>query len=385
MPRPVPKRSRKAGLPPGTPVYVGERKSETTCLMLLHYNEQRAIEQEIKTVEESNVWRDTPGVSWISVAGLPEAEQLVKFGNAFGLHPLVLEDILNTDQRPKFEDYGEYLYIVLRRLGNGTSADEISTEQISLILGHNLVISFLESDSGIFNVVKERIVSNRGRIRKFGADYLAYALMDTVVDNYFAVFEKLGERIEIIQDGLVSRPTSGSLEALHSLKREMLFLRKSVWPLREVVSGLQRGDSPLIQKEMGLYLRDIYDHTIQVIDTVETYRDMLSGMMDIYLSSLSIRLNEVMKVLTIIATIFMPLSFIVGIYGMNFHYMPELGWRWGYPVVLLGMAVIAGGDGCVFPPEKVGIEVSAQAFERRLWMSSAQTKDGGLSSTSDSA
>ncbi len=343
MLRPVPKRSRKAGLPPGTPVYIGEHKSVPTRLMLLHYNEERAIEQEIRTIEESNAWRDTPGVSWINVVGLPEAEQLAQFGKAFGLHPLVLEDILNTDQRPKLEDYGEYLYIVLRRLGHSTSSDEISIEQISLILGHNLVVSFLESDSGVFNVVKERIVSNRGRIRKFGADHLAYALMDTVVDNYFAVFEKLGERIETLQDGLVSRPTSASLQALHSLKRELLFLRKSVWPLREVVSGLQRCDSPLVQKETGLYLRDMYDHTIQVIDTVETYRDMLSGMMDIYLSSLSIRLNEVMKVLTIIATIFMPLSFIVGIYGMNFHYMPELGWHWGYPTVLLVMAIIAGG------------------------------------------
>ncbi len=343
MSQPAQKRSRKAGLPPGTPVYIGERKSETTRLTLLHYNEQRTMEQEIKTVEESNALRDTPGVSWINVTGLHEAERLAQFGKAFGLHPLVLEDILNTDQRPKLEDYGEYLYIVIKMLGNENQTSAITTEQISIILGRNLVISFLESDSGIFNAVKERLLGSRGRICKLGADYLAYALMDTVVDNYFGIFEKLGERIETLQDGLVSRPTPASLQALHALKREMLFLRKSVWPLREVVSGLQRGDSPLVQKETWLYLRDVYDHTIQVIDTIETYRDMLSGMMDIYLSSLSIRLNEVMKVLTIIATIFMPLTFIVGIYGMNFHFMPELGWRWGYPLVLLLMAVIAGG------------------------------------------
>lgn len=343
MPRSAPQRSRKAGLPPGTPVHIGERKSETTRLTLLHYNAQRAVEQEIKTVEEGNALRDTPGVSWINVTGLHEAERLAEFGKALGLHPLVLEDIVNTEQRPKLEDYGEYLYIVLKRLGNGTPGNEITTEQISLILGHNLVVSFLESDSGVFNGVKDRILNNRGRIGQLGADYLAYALMDTVVDNYFGIFEKLGERIESLQDGLVSRPTPTSLQTLHALKREMLFLRKSVWPLREVVSGLQRGDSPLIQKETWLYLRDVYDHTIQVIDTIETYRDMLSGMMDIYLSSLSIRLNEVMKVLTIIATIFMPLTFIVGVYGMNFHNMPELGWRWGYPLVLLLMAAIAGG------------------------------------------
>ncbi len=343
MPRPVQKRSRKAGLPPGTPVHIGERKSATTRLTLLHYNEQRAVEQEIKTVDEAQALRSSPGVSWINVTGLHEVELLAQFGSAFGLHPLVLEDVLNTDQRPKLEDYGEYLYIVIKRLGNGNQTNEITTEQISLILGQNLVISFLESDSGVFNGVKERILKNPARMGKMGADYLAYALMDTVVDNYFAIFEKLGERIEALQDSLIARPAPETLRALNALKREMLYLRKSVWPLREVVSGLQRADSPLIQKATGLYLRDVYDHTIHVIDTIETFRDMLSGMLDIYLSSLSIRLNEVMKVLTIIATIFMPLTFIVGVYGMNFHHMPELGWRWGYPLVLLVMAVIAGG------------------------------------------
>jgi len=341
MSRLAPKRSRKAGLPPGTPVHLGERKSETTRLTLLHYDEQHAVEQEVKTAHECLALRDTPGVSWINITGLHEVETLAQFGDAFGLHPLVLEDILNTDQRPKLEDYGEYLYIVIKRLGNGAPANEISTEQISLILGHNLVISFLESDSGVFNVVKDRILNNRGRIRQLGADYLVYTLMDAVVDNYFAIFETLGERIEVLQETIISRPIPASLQTLHALKRELLFLRKSVWPLREVVSGLQRGDSTLIHKDTWFYLRDVYDHTIHVIDTIETYRDMLASMMDIYLSSLSIRLNEVMKVLTIIATIFMPLTFIVGLYGMNFHHMPELGWRWGYPLVLLVMAGIA--------------------------------------------
>ena len=343
MSRLAPKRSRKAGLPPGTPVHLGERKSDTTRLTLLHYDEQRAVEQEMKTAQECLALRDSPGVSWINITGLHEVETLAQFGDAFGLHPLVLEDVLNTDQRPKLEDYGEYLYIVIKRLGNGAPANEISTEQISLILGHNLVISFLESDSGVFNVVKDRILNNRGRIRRLGADYLAYTLMDAVVDNYFAIFEKLGERIEILQETIISRPTPASLQTLHALKRELLFLRKSVWPLREVVSGLQRGDSTLIHKDTWFYLRDVYDHTIHVIDTIETYRDMLASMMDIYLSSLSIRLNEVMKVLTIIATIFMPLTFIVGLYGMNFQHMPELSWRWGYPLVLLVMAGVTAG------------------------------------------
>ena len=342
MPRHAPKRSRKAGLPPGTLMYTGERRSEPTRLWLLRYDEQQAHAQELNTVEEYEAARAGPGICWINVTGLQDVERLAQFGKAFGLHPLVLEDILNTDQRAKLEDYGDYLYIVLKRL-SCDAADDVAAEQVSLILGRNLVISFLESDSGVFNALKERILENRGRLRKLGADYLSYALLDTIVDNYFAIFESLGERIEALQDGLISRPTPASLQTLQTLKREMLYLRKSVWPLREVLSGLQRGDSPLVQKDTWIYLRDVYDHTIQVIDTVETYRDMLSGMLDIYLSSLSIRLNEVMKVLTIIATIFMPLTFIAGVYGMNFHYMPELGWRWGYPLVLLVMAVIAGG------------------------------------------
>lgn len=343
MPRLVPKRSRKAGLPPGTLVHLGERKSETMRLTWLRYDESHAEEKEIKTAEESLGFPDGPGVSWINVTGLHEVERLAPFGQAFGLHPLVLEDILNTEQRPKLEDYGEYMYVVLRKLDNDTSSDEVATEQISLILGRNVVISFLESDSGIFNVVKERILNNRGRIRKLGADYLVYALMDEVVDNYFAIFERLGERIETLQEILLSKPTPESLRSLHALKRAMLFLRKSIWPLREVISGLQRGDSLLIQKDTWLYLRDVYDHTIHVIDTIETYRDMLSSMLDIYLMSLSNRMNEIMKVLTIITTIFMPLSFIAGVYGMNFQYMPELNRPWGYPLVLLLMAVVAGG------------------------------------------
>jgi len=336
----MPKRSRKAGLPPGTPVHIGERKSETTRLMLLYYDEREAVEKQIEAVEECLAFRDRPGVTWINVSGMHDVARLERLGNTLGLHPLVIEDILSTDQRPKTENYSEYLYIVLKSLGGD---QEIAAEQISLILGHGFVISFLESDSGIFNGVRDRLIKNPAHYAKSGADYLAYALMDTVVDNYFVIFEKFGDRIEALQEVLIARPEPENLRELNVLKQEVLYLRKSVWPLREVVSTLQRGDSPLVQKSTGLYLRDLYDHTIHVIDTLETYRDMLSGMMDIYLSSLSIRLNEVMKVLTIIATIFMPLSFIVGIYGMNFRYMPELGWRWGYPLVLLLMTAIAAG------------------------------------------
>jgi magnesium transporter len=274
------------------------------------------------------------------VDGLHQVEILEKLGECYGLHPLVLEDILNTDQRPKTEDYGEYIYIVLKMLDYNDKSNEIEPEQMSLILGPNFVFSFQEREGDTFNPIRERIRNNKGRIRKMGADYLAYTLLDSIVDNYFIILEKLGEKIEFLEEKLVTRPTPETLQVIHYLKREMISFRKAVWPLREVVSGLERGEASLIKEATRIYLRDVYDHTIQTIDTIETYRDMVSGMLDIYLSSVSNRLNSVMKVLTIIATIFMPLTFLAGVYGMNFKYMPELEWRWGYPVTWLIMAGI---------------------------------------------
>jgi len=215
--------------------------------------------------------------------------------------------------------------------------NETITEQVSLILGSNYIISFQEDEGDVFDPIRERIRSDRGRIRKMGADYLTYSLIDAIVDNYFLVLEKIGEKIEDIEDELVKNPTPEVLQSIHHLKRELIFLRKSVWPLREVISKLERWESPLIDKSIDIYLRDVYDHTIQVIDALETFRDMLSGMLDIYLSSVSNRMNEVMKVLTIIATIFIPLTLIAGIFGMNFRFMPELQWQWSYPLVLLVM------------------------------------------------
>jgi len=340
MPKPVKKRSKKAGLPPGTLVHIGEKKSEKTKITILDYDELHVQEKEIRTVDECLPFKDEPTVTWINVDGLHQVEILEKLGEGFGLHPLVLEDILNTDQRPKMEDYGDYMYIVLKLLYHNDKSNEIAAEQISLILGSNFVISFQEKEGDVFNPIRERIRNGKGRMRKMGADYLAYALLDSVVDNYFIILEKLGEKIEFLEEELVTNPTPKTLQTLHSLKREMIFLRRSVWPLREVISGLERGELSLIKENTVIYLRDVYDHTIQVIDTIETFRDMLSGMLDIYLSSISNRLNAVMKVLTIIATIFMPLTFIAGIYGMNFQYMPELEWRWGYPLVLLIMLAI---------------------------------------------
>lgn len=341
MPKLIKKRSKKAGLPPGTLVHIGEKKAEMLKISVMDYDEAHFQEREIKTIEECFAFKNAPTVTWINIDGLHQVEILEKLGECYGFHPLVLEDILNTDQRPKMEDYGDYLYIVLRMLNYNDKSSEIETEQVSLILGPNFVFSFQEKEGDVFDPVRERIRNGKGRIRKMGADYLAYALLDSIVDNYFMIMEKLGETIEFLEEELVTQPVPETLQTIHQLKRELIFLRKAVWPLREVISGLERGELVLVKETTRIYLRDVYDHTIQVIDTIETFRDMISGMLDIYLSSVSNRLNSVMKVLTIIATIFMPLTFIAGIYGMNFKFMPELEWQWGYPMVWLLVVVIS--------------------------------------------
>ncbi len=340
MPRLIKKRSKKAGLPPGTLVHIGEQKAEEVTITVIDYDEARFQEEEIKTVEECFPFKDKPTVTWINVDGIHQVEVLELLGDCFGLHPLVLEDILNTDQRPKMEDFGDYIFVVLKTFSYNDQSDELEPEQISLILGPSFVMSFQEREGDVFNPIRERIRSSKGRIRRMGADYLAYALLDSIVDHYFIVLEQVGEEVEFLEEELVTNPTPETLQTIHNLKRDMIFLRKSVWPLREVIGALERGELSLIRESTGIYLRDVYDHTIQVVDTIETFRDMISGMLDIYLSSVSNRMNEVMKVLTIIATIFIPLTLIAGIYGMNFQYMPELGWRWGYPVVWLVMLVI---------------------------------------------
>ena len=344
MPRFIKKVSKTIGLSPGALVHVGKKKIERARIRLIDYDEARLQEKEPKTVEECFPFKDLPAVTWVNVDGLHDIRIMEKIGKHFGLHPLVLEDILNTEQRPKVEDFDDYIFVVLKMLYYDETDGEIRAEQISIILGSDFVLSFQETVGDIFNPLRDRIRQAKGRVRKMGPDYLAYNLLDAIVDNYFVVLEKLGEQIEGMEEELVTNPTPETLQRIHNLKREMIFLRKSVWPLREVVSRLERGESKLIHESTGIYLRDVYDHTIQVIDTVETYRDMLSGMLDIYLSSISNRMNQVMKVLTIIATIFIPLTFVAGIYGMNFEYMPELKWHWFYPkafwLVILGIAAL---------------------------------------------
>jgi len=334
------RRSKRIGLPPGTLIHVGEKKTERVRITVMNYDKDQFEEKQIKTVEECFPLKDKPTVTWINIDGVHETEVIKKIGKHFDLHPLTLEDIVDTRQRPKIEDFEDYLLMVLKMLYHDERQDDIRAEQMSVILGSNFVISFQEREGDVFNPVRERIRTGKGRIRKMGADYLAYALIDTIVDNYFMIPEKLGEKIESMEEELVTNPTPETLQTIHNLKRKLIFLRKLIWPLREIVSGLQRTESTLIHESTDIYLRDVYDHTVQVIDTIETSRDILSGMLDIYLSSISNRMNQIMKVLTIIATIFMPLTFIAGIYGMNFRYMPELEWYWAYPLILGTMIVI---------------------------------------------
>jgi len=342
MSRLVKKRSKKVGAPPGTLIHIGTLKPGDTKIELIEYDDGHLEKRQLPSLEACPLPKPGPAVTWINVDGVSQVEVLQHFGSCFGIHPLVLEDILATDQRPKAEDYDSYLYVVLKMLTLDEKTGEIRAEQLSVILGEHYLLSFQEGLEGdVFGPVRARLKNEKSRLRVTGPDYLLHALLDVIVDNYFLVLEKLAERIEGIEDELIENPTTATVQGIYRLKREMLFLHKVVWPLREVVGSLQRRDSQLIQDATVIYLRDLYDHTIQVVDTLETLRDMLSGMLDIYLSSVSNRLNEVMKVLTIIATIFMPLTFLAGLYGMNFKHMPELEWRYGYLALLVVMAAIA--------------------------------------------
>jgi len=335
------KTARKVGLPPGTLVQVEEKKAEKVRISLIEYDEAQFQEKEATTIEECFPFKDKSSVTWINIDGIHQADILEKIGAHFGIHPLVLEDIMNPEQRPKIEDFENYIYVIAKMIYFDDRKNDIEAGQLSIILGPNFIISFQEKKGDIFNPVRDRIRKARGRIRKMKPDYLAYALLDTIVDHYFIVLEKLGGKIADMEEELVAKPTPETLQSIYTLKRELIFLRKSIWPLREVVNVLERGEPSLIHKSTVIYLRDIYDHTIQVIDTVETFRDMVSGVLDIYLSSVSNRMNEVMKVLTIIATIFIPLTFLVGVYGMNFKHMPELELPWGYPGLLVLMIAVA--------------------------------------------
>ncbi|MBN1164743.1 MAG: magnesium/cobalt transporter CorA [Candidatus Krumholzibacteriota bacterium] len=338
------KKTRKqVGLPPGTIVFLGEKRIEKTRITLIDYDETHFQEKIVENIEECFPFKDEPSVTWINIDGLHDVELIEKIGKHFDIHPLVMEDIVSVGQRPKMDNFDNYIFIVLKMLFYDERKNELQAEQVSLLVGKNYVISFQEREGDVFDPVRQRLRNQKGRILKQGADYLAYALLDICVDSYFSILEKVGDRMEFLDGAIVENPNPENLQEIQTMKREMIFLRKSVWPLREVISGLERLETDLIKESTDIYLRDVYDHTIQVIDTIEALRDMISGLLDIYMSSISNKMNEVMKVLTIIATIFIPITFIAGIYGMNFEFMPELKFQWAYPVVwCVILAVIVG-------------------------------------------
>ncbi len=338
--------AQKAGLPPGTLVATSEPTHPAfaahpeVLITRILYDAAGYDEREVAAIEEAF---PTPGderTLWIDIDGVHDVGILERVGSRFGLHPLLLEDIAHTEQRPKLESYGDHLFMDLNVLHLHDDSDEIHAEQISLVLGGNWLLSFNEGPQPWARTLRDRLKADKAHCRKHGPDYLAYSILDAVVDDYYKVLERIGDRLEELEEELMASPAPKTLHAVYALKREVINLRKSVWPLRELIGGLQR-ERDLVRESTGVYLRDLYDHAVQVLDTVETYRDLLAGMLDIYLSSVSNRMNEVMKVLTVIATIFIPLTFIAGVYGMNFEHMPELSWRYGYGLIWAVMIGIA--------------------------------------------
>ena len=330
------------GSMPGTLIIEEDAPSPT--LVLIDYNEAQATRIQVPTPEACAPYLDTESVSWVDVQGLGSEDIMQRLGQVFDLHPLVLEDVVNVPQRPKVEDYEDQLLIITRMVMPKESGKGFISEQVSFILGkHYLLTVQEEPEHDCFGPVRDRIRNSKGTIRKQKADYLAYALIDSIIDGFFPVLEVYGEQIEELEDEVVANPTHQTLEKIHQMKRELLMLRRSIWPQRDAINALIRDGSELISPEVQIYLRDCYDHAVQILDMVETYRELASSLMDVYLSSVSNKMNEIMKILTVISTLFIPLTFIVGVYGMNFKYMPELEQPWGYPATWIVMIAIASG------------------------------------------
>ena len=335
-------RGVKVGAAPGTLVHIGEQKRETTHLRVMAWDSEHFDEHEVEDAPQCLVVSEGAAVTWINVEGLHDVPLLEQLGECYHLHRLVLEDVLDTGHRPKIEDYEDYLYFVGRYFWLDERG-ELKTEQLSLILGQGLVITFCEGEHDILEPVRQRIREGSGRLRRLGADYLAYAILDALVDSYFVAIDQLGQSIEDLETELITEPDQDTLRQINRAKRKVALMRRGAWPLREVMSRLEHAGGRLVTDDTSIFIRDVYDHIIQIADTLETFRDMLSSMFDTYLSSVSNRMNEVMKVLTIIATIFIPITFIAGVYGMNFQFMPELAVPWAYPVVLAVMLSAAVG------------------------------------------
>ncbi|RDI39047.1 magnesium/cobalt transporter CorA [Aquicella lusitana] len=338
----VRKRARKAGQPPGTATYTGNKTPVKPVITVITYDADHAHEATGTRLEDCLPEAHKPaGTIWVNIEGL-STDVVTQVAKQFNLHPLTVEDILNVEQRPKIEEFDDYLFLTLKTLSWHPKESTFSVSQLSLVIGHDFVLSFQEADTSLFDVIAERLQSTSNqRMRQQGSDYLAYRLIDSVVDEYFVVLEAMGDQIETTEERIIKTPSPQSSRTLYRLKRQMLLLRKGIWPMREILGHLLHTEEKIITDFTRLYLRDVYDHTVQAIDTVETFRDMLSSMLDMYLSSLTNRMNEIMKTLTIIATIFIPITCIASIYGMNFTHMPGLRWYYSYAVVMGIMVLIA--------------------------------------------
>jgi magnesium transporter len=323
--------SKKKGLPPGTLLHIGDAKQGKATVILMEYAADRFFEKHECYIQDflRTIPQDT--VTWYNIEGVHDINLIETVGRELGLHCLTLEDIVHTGQRAKFEDYGDYLFIVLKMLRYNKEKHQLQNQQVSMVLGKGYLMTFEEANWDVFEIVREHIRKKQGQIVHHGCDYLAYALIDAIVDHYFEILEHFGDLMEELEQELLSHPTNETLNKIHHMKRDFVLLRKSIWPLREVLSQLQSDRSALLTPETQLHVRDVLDHTIQVIDALESSRDLVSGMLEIYLSSVSNKMNSIMKVLTLIATIFIPLTFVTGIFGMNFETMPELRKSWMYP------------------------------------------------------
>jgi magnesium transporter len=337
------KKNYKIGLPPGALVFTGEQKLQEVFINLITYDEAELYEESVRLDQLEAHLKMKKKVLWIDVIGLHDVTLLEKIGLVFGIHKLTLEDILNVDQRPKMEAFNDYLFAAMKMIQCPTPESPIVDEQISFVLKDGILLTFQEKKGDVFEFVRSRLIDPKRTIRQRKADYLLYALLDAVIDNYFIVMENVGERIENLESQAMNSPGSETLNALYLQRKEMMDLRRSVYPLREVIGSFDKYGEDKISPETKPFIRDLYENTIQVIETMEVFRDMSSGVLDLYMNSLSNRMNNVMKVLTIISTIFIPLSFVAGVYGMNFDYMPELHWRYGYFYVLGGMATATIG------------------------------------------
>jgi magnesium transporter len=341
MPRQKKLRSSKAGLPPGALVHIGEVKTARSSLTLAAYGKEGLVEYELPDLAALDTGVPDFPVRWLNVYGLHDAALLSAIGKRFNLHPLVLEDILNTDQRPKVDAYDDYLYVVAQVYDASRLRRDLATDQISFIIGHDFVLTFQERRTGTFEPIRQRLRAEKSPIRKEGCDYLAYALLDTVVDGYFSIIERLGDQCEELEEEILGTPKRGALQKAHALKRELSHLRRSIWPLREVMSSLQRNHAEFFGTETRLYLRDIYDHTVHLLEQLEDLRDLLTGLLDIYLSTVSNRVNMEVRALTVVTTMFMPAALVTGIFGMNFRSMPLLDSPDGFWMALTAMGCVA--------------------------------------------